>query len=188
MPKVSFRMASASRVGIRRTDQHGTEKSSVRPHRGTVDHHAKPMLRTEGNFQRDGAVLTRANERRRDRGPSTAGRARPNERTSGEPAGGRRRRPGWTRALNALTITYPGRRPRSHDNVTTNQINLLHRELDKLPSTLVRGPPSLTLTAGTGAILDTADLVPPGTGWTAGPQAHKPVTAYPGPTSSSGTC
>src|SRR5512132_3325561 len=29
MPKVSFRMASASRVGIRRTDQHGAEKSSV---------------------------------------------------------------------------------------------------------------------------------------------------------------
>ena len=28
MPKVSFRMASASRVGIRRTDQHGAEKSS----------------------------------------------------------------------------------------------------------------------------------------------------------------
>src|SRR5262249_46237722 len=94
-----------------RTDQHGTEKSSVKPHRGTVDHHAKRLLRTEGNFRRDGAVLTRANERRRDRGPSTAGRARPNERISGEPAGGRRRRPGWTRALNALTITYPGRRP-----------------------------------------------------------------------------
>src|SRR6478735_5136095 len=29
---------------IRRTDQHGAQKSSVRPHRGPVDHHAKRML------------------------------------------------------------------------------------------------------------------------------------------------
>jgi hypothetical protein len=48
MAKVSFRMASASRVGIRCTDQHGAEELSVRPHRGPVDHHAKRMLRTEG--------------------------------------------------------------------------------------------------------------------------------------------
>src|SRR5215469_8055774 len=47
-------------------------------------------------------------------------------------------------------------------------------------STLVRGPPSLTLIAGTGAILDTADVVPLRTVWTAGPLAHKPVTACPG--------
>src|SRR5215468_8754024 len=46
-------------------------------------------------------------------------------------------------------------------------------------STLVRGPPSLTLIAGTGAILDTADVVPVGTVWTAGALAHKPVTACP---------
>ncbi len=32
-------------MGIRRTDQHGAENSSVRPHRGPVDHRAKPSLR-----------------------------------------------------------------------------------------------------------------------------------------------
>src|SRR5215472_16954890 len=47
-------------------------------------------------------------------------------------------------------------------------------------STLVRGPRSLTLIAGTGAILDTADVVPLRTVWTAGPLAHKPVIACPG--------
>src|SRR5437879_2543624 len=53
MPKVSFRMASAyCEVGIRRTDQHGAENSSVTPHRGPVDHRAKRMLRTEGNGHR----------------------------------------------------------------------------------------------------------------------------------------
>src|SRR4051794_17672881 len=53
MPKVSFRMASASRDSVfRRTDQHGAENLSVRPHRGPVDHRAKRMLRTEGNPQR----------------------------------------------------------------------------------------------------------------------------------------
>src|SRR5215212_10135270 len=37
MPKVSFRMASASRESaFRRTDQHGAEKSSVRPHQGRL--------------------------------------------------------------------------------------------------------------------------------------------------------
>lgn len=36
---------------------------------------------------------------------------------------------------------------------------------------LVRRPPNLTLTAGTGAILDTADVVGPV--WIAGPLAHK---------------
>ena len=47
MPKVSFRMASASHESaFRRTDQHGAENSSVRPHRGPVDHRAKRMLRT----------------------------------------------------------------------------------------------------------------------------------------------
>src|SRR5215471_15568221 len=50
MPKVSFRMGSASQVGIRRTDQHGAEKSSVGPHRGPVDHHAKRLLRTKGTL------------------------------------------------------------------------------------------------------------------------------------------
>src|ERR671923_1997271 len=50
MPKVSFRMTSASHESaFRRTDQHGAENSSVRPHRGPVDHRAKRMLRTEGN-------------------------------------------------------------------------------------------------------------------------------------------
>src|SRR4051812_24204711 len=34
---------------MRRTDQDGAEISSVRPHRGPVDHRAKRMLRTEGN-------------------------------------------------------------------------------------------------------------------------------------------
>src|SRR5215204_2207184 len=37
MPKVSFRMTSASHESaFRRTDQHGAEKSSVRPHRGRL--------------------------------------------------------------------------------------------------------------------------------------------------------
>ena len=44
----------------------------------------------------------------------------------------------------------------------------------------MQGPPSLTLIAGTGAILDTADVVPLRTVWTAGRLAHKPVTACPG--------
>src|SRR5664279_5404841 len=41
MPKVSLRMASASRESVFGTDQHGTEKSPVRPHRGPVDHHGQ---------------------------------------------------------------------------------------------------------------------------------------------------
>jgi dihydrofolate reductase len=37
---------------MRRTDQHGGEESSVRPHRGPVDHDAKRVLRTEGTLDR----------------------------------------------------------------------------------------------------------------------------------------
>jgi ketosteroid isomerase-like protein len=67
MAKVSFRMASASRVGIRRTDQHGAEKSSVRPHRGPVDHHAigtwGPLQPTEAERRIDPRVVaTRGDE------------------------------------------------------------------------------------------------------------------------------
>src|SRR6266699_2490793 len=53
MPKVSFRMASASREWVFGVQTNTARKnSSVRPHRGPVDHRAKRMLRTEGNGHR----------------------------------------------------------------------------------------------------------------------------------------
>src|SRR6266571_3162107 len=53
MPKVSFRMASASREWVFGVQTNTARKnSSVRPHRGPVDHRAKLMLRTEGNGHR----------------------------------------------------------------------------------------------------------------------------------------
>src|SRR4029453_15196274 len=47
MPKVSFRMASASRDSVFGV-QTNTGAETVRPYRGPVDHRAKRMLRTEG--------------------------------------------------------------------------------------------------------------------------------------------
>jgi hypothetical protein len=47
------------------------------------------------------------------------------------------------------------------------------------PSTLARVLRKFTLIAGIAAILDTADVVPLGPVWTAGPLAHKLVTACP---------
>src|ERR1019366_9920234 len=57
----------------------------------------------------------------------------------------------------------------SHFQITTKTLPNTRK-----PSTRVRGPPpSFTLTAGTAAILDAADVVPLGPVWTAGPLAHK---------------
>src|SRR5664280_1299932 len=58
MPKVSLRMASASRESVFGIDQHGTEASPVRPHGGPVDHHGQAVAAcTEGNPLRRAAGI-----------------------------------------------------------------------------------------------------------------------------------
>ena len=56
----------------------------------------------------------------------------------------------------------------SHFQITTKTLPNTRK-----PGTRLRGPQSLTLTAGIAAILDTADVVPLGPVWTARPLAHK---------------
>src|ERR687897_2398813 len=53
MPKVSFRMASASRESVFGAQTNTARNLSVRPYREPVDHRAKRVLRTGGNPERD---------------------------------------------------------------------------------------------------------------------------------------
>jgi hypothetical protein len=85
MPKVSFRMASASRESVFGVQTSTVRNLSVRPHREPVDHRAKRVLRTGGNrFRRAESVGTRVPRRLRKRIVSRDGPGDPQGRPSAD--------------------------------------------------------------------------------------------------------